>query len=136
MRILTSIIMTSHNLLYLFPLMFDQFTYKILKCLCIVVSSALLIFVIDKVSTYLKKSNFVPTYDINRVQKGDTYRQFNLEFSLSPKECMRICLAEDECMAWNYIIPDSSGADGLCQLKHESTKPLIDLKAISGIARE
>jgi hypothetical protein len=114
--------------------MFPQISFRILQVFSIAIIVALLIVMTDNV--YLDQTKFIPTYEVNRVQKGDTYRQFSMDISASPKECMKKCLAEDECMAWNYIIPDINGANGLCQLKHESTIPLIDLKAISGIARK
>lgn len=115
---------------------FPRFVFKIFKYSCVIAFFALLFFALLNALGFPRKSAFIPTYEVNRVQKGDTYKQFPLNFFISPRECMRICLSEDECMAWNYIIPESEGASGLCQLKHESTLPLIDLKAVSGIARE
>ncbi len=75
------------------------------------------------------------TYEIERVQTGDTYRSFPLNDPLAPRKCMQICLNEDECRAWNYVKIETSGSPGICQLKHEVKDPRYDINAISGIAR-
>ena len=79
---------------------------------------------------------FSPTFEVNTTQTGNNYRQFILSASIHPEECMRSCLSEDECRAWNYTKPGINGPDGYCWLKHEAKIGLYDEHAISGIARQ
>jgi hypothetical protein len=112
---------------------FSQLSIKIFKVSSVL---ALILLGIIGFKVVFLKPAFAPTFENNMRQTGDNYRQFVLSASLHPEECMRICLNEDECQAWNYTKPGVNGPDGYCWLKHESKMGIYDEQSISGIARK
>jgi PAN domain len=102
------------------------------KWTCVLVLIALIFFGFKKI---VVRPKFIPTFEINMMQNGTNYRQFAIS-SNDPEDCMRICLDEDECQAWNYSKPGVTGPNGYCWLKHDALPGIYEVNFISGVARE